>query len=652
MSKKIEEDFIAIAKHRKNFVLRDSQVDLSQHVLDFVNRCDPDKTYFTDMQTFPSSLIAEAGTGTGKSLAYLLPIVRSGKKAIISTNTKALQKQLSSELKDIQKTNSMMTYKILQGASNYACLLRADGLVMPAITNWINQQIREKKSGMIDEFKQKSSKFNKMLWSLIETDPQLCQNSCPQFGRCFYQTAKKDAHMSEIVVMNHDLLLLHYRLETELFKKSQIIVIDEAHHFPEKTRQNLSHKITNSSTSKLIKNINWKCNYIHSLDFTLDANVYEAFEEELFDYFPADIINTIRLKEIHPEAIQVATRMCSQLQEDIALLNQDCRKEFTASDARKLEETLASIQQIFLTNNANNPNWAKVYNVKEGKKKSKTQTIESLPLDISPLLKRLFNTKSIVMTSATLKSGNNFNFLKSQIGQKDAASVSYPSPFDRKNVAMFIPKEIIDPNQPAYHQKIASYMTDIHKKMGGKSLFLFTNKEDLEACKNMLPHESRDQFFIQSHTSEVPDMIRKLQSNDNISLVGLSSLWEGIDVVGKALSCVCVMRMPFNNPEDVIFSALKEKYKIDHNGEDYGFFEEYDLPQMLLKLKQGFGRLVRHETDTGLIVLLDNRFMRKKYRDKVIELLSNYNCYMDLDEAIQNIPDIAFGRFSRISQTI
>jgi ATP-dependent DNA helicase DinG len=422
-----------------------------------------------------------------------------------------------------------------------------------------------------------------------------------------------------------------------------VIAIDEAHHFPDKARKALSDSIHNKTLSKHFGALNWKIENVLHADLWFNDAKYKELEEELFSFLPEENEEkTIRIDKFDDELIEVVNKIRTCLASDAAELKDASDKDpHLMSDYKRVRELSNDFKSVFLNND---DNWIKTYTQRKN-----SVNVDAIPLDVGPLLANMFASKSVIMTSATLRSGNSFDFYKNQIKQPLAKTYSYPSPFCKKHVAIYIPPEPIDPNDKQnYHKKLTDYMATIHKKMHGRSIFLFTNKEDLEACEKLIPQDIRKQFYVQSHTSEIPQMVKALQTENNISLVGLSTLWEGIDVSGKALSCVCVMRMPFMNPDDVVCSALKDKYKKEHNGSDYGFFDEYDLPQMLLKLKQGIGRLIRHETDTGMICLLDNRFMNKKYRNRVIELLEDYDCYDNLDETIEAIPNINFGRFTRI----
>ena len=643
----LKKHFTVLARQRKNFVLRDSQVEMAQNTFDHLSAAKPalivDDILPENSPATPpnSSLLIEAGTGTGKSLAYLIPAILAEKKTIISTNTKALQKQVLEELKDLKKTYPTLEYSLLQGAANYACILKAENAPVTMVQNWINQQIEEKKDGMIDGFRKAGKKFNKDVWQLIATDSNLCQESCKHFNQCFFQNAKKEAKGARVLVVNHDLLLLMFKIDSELFENAECIILDEAHHFPDKCRQILSQTISSHSISKQIHALNWKCKNVYKTNYELDASIYEELEEKIFDYFPDDQLGIIRINEFHPEVKELIEQLRTQLESDGQFLKDRAKLH---GEEKKLLSIVTSLNQIFW---ADNDNWFNTLSIKQ-RGETLIKQIDAVPLDIGKQLYRFYANKKIVFTSATIRSGNSFEFFKSQIGQKDALAYSYPSPFSRKHTSIFIPKEAIEPFQEDYHQKLTDYMVKIHKIMKGRSLFLFTNKEDLESCKKILPSEIFKQFFFQNHSSEVPHMIETLQNNDNISLAGLSTLWEGIDVVGKALSCVCIMRMPFSNPDDVIINALKTKFMQD-NGPGKSFFEEHDLPLMMRKLKQGIGRLIRHETDTGLVVFLDNRFLRKNYKNKVIELLEDYDCFHDLDDAVQAIPNIDFGRFTRLA---
>lgn len=630
MAHLIEADFQNILRNRDNFIFRDAQLEIAKNIYDFIE---------TKKQ---SSLVIEAGTGTGKSLAYLMPIIRSGQTAIVSTNTKALQKQLAGELRFLQKLYPTTKFKILQGASNYACLLKAEGLGLPAVKNWLKDQFSNNGEGMIDDFKKDTKQFKKAVWDLIATDPSLCQESCRFYSECFYQSAKTDARSSSIIIVNHDLLLRGYKIQNDIYTMAKIVVIDEAHQFPDKARNALSHKFSEATLSKHIQLLNWKQRNIHHSNLEFDVETYQRLEEEIFNFFPEEAQIT-RFKEIHKDLRKVVQDTRRQLLEDMEQLSDKMGK-----DKKVFEEIAQDLLKIFLNEDEN---WIKMYTAKKTETKLE-RSFESIPIDVAPLLANMFTDKSVVLTSATLRSGKSFDFFKKQIGQEIAVTTTYPSPFDKNNVAVYIPKDIIDPGHPTYHQTLTNHMVQIHKKMRGRSMFLFTNREDLDSCRQLLPEELKTQFYFQTHTAEIPHMIKTLRSNDNISLAGLSALWEGIDVAGKALSCVCVMRMPFTNPEDILSNAIKDKFKKENpSRNDYEFFDVFELPQMLLKLKQGFGRLIRHETDTGIIALLDNRFLKRKYKNKIIELLEEYECFNDLNEAFDNIPHID-PRFSKIAATI
>lgn len=667
MSNHIEESFRELAKNRHNFNIRDTQVDLATKIYDFLDykvRQNTSATSWADTSTDTNALVIEAGTGTGKSLGYLVPALKHNIKVIISTNTKALQKQVAQEIKSLTKLFPGVKYKVLEGASNYACRLKAGKADYASIHNWIADQ-RVRGTGMVHDFKDKKGNFRKELWDLIATDSNLCEKQCEHFRDCFFQKAREDARDADILILNHDLLLLNFMLDSEIFNTFQAIVIDEAHHLPEKARKVFTKTLGDQTIVKHISSLNTKMVDVYRCPQAyITEQKYADLQEKLFSYYPCDEAQSLQVSTFQEGFLDAVKELRTTLLGDanwLRHMSKDISPEgsdkslysLISQDIKRLSERAEMLEEMFINEDDNR---YMVYTV-EARKNKFIQRFESTPLDISKCLKDLYGKRPVVMLSATLRSGKSFDFYRQQIGQSDASAFCYPSPFAQNNTKIFIPSDPIEPDnykgekRDTYIATLANHVTQLHQRMQGRSLFLFTNKTDLDEVMSVLDSEIREQIFVQTHTSEIPAMVRAIKTSDNLSLAGLNAMWEGIDIVGKSLSCVCIMRMPFTHPEDIFVKAMKQKY-INSGRSDFDFFTEYDLPQMLLKLRQGFGRLIRHEADTGIIAVLDNRFMKKKYRTSVSDILREYECYDDLEEAISHLPEIDNPRAGQIADLI
>jgi ATP-dependent DNA helicase DinG len=569
-----------------------------------------------------SCLVAEAGTGTGKTLAYLIPAVLSGKKIIISTATKTLQDQLF--LKDIPLVRQVLEIPfqatLLKGRSNYLCLYRLentlgfeagyhyrDAHALEAILRWSknthNGDIAEAIN--IPEFS--------ILWPSVTSTVENClSQECPKYGDCFLVKARKKAQEADMIVINHHLFWADRILKNdgfgEILPDAQVIIIDEAHQFAESATQFLGLSISSRQLEDFIQDtIVELCK--ESQNFSEIINQLEQFEQTVISFRLAlgqeskreawhkifeipsikNGINNLK-QELHHQ---------NKILQDIALQSkglENCYK-------RSLE--LFERLQHFLQEENGNPTVRWYETNKRG------FTFNRTPMEISQEFERFRkeSQSTWIFTSATLTVNGQFDHFIHTIGLADAKCQSWESPFDyAKQCLLFLPTNIPDPSTTGFNQAVIQASIPILKASQGRAFILFTSHQALQDAAQLLPDYLDYPLFIQG-TQPKRILLELFKKSNNGILLGTSTFWEGVDVPGPALSCVIIDKLPFASPNDPILSARIETLR--QNGQNP--FISLQLPSAIITLKQGVGRLIRDPKDRGVLTLADPRLLNRSY---------------------------------------
>ena len=633
-------------------------------------------------------LMVEAGTGTGKSMAYLLPAiyysVRNGRRVVISTNTLNLQDQLYQ--KDIPALQACLPVAfrtaILKGRANYLCLRRWLVLsrspnLSPAETQLLIKTLiwlSTTESG--DRSELNLSPRESDLWSRISAQVESCAlSNCPQFrrGNCFVLRARRNAEGAHLLVVNHALLLSDLAASGGVLPEYSHLVVDEAHRLEEEATQQLGftlswgdlhsflaalHQVTSGQRvvgflPELLGSLRSRSAppqtvaALRALVSTATSAVEAAIEEgrgffETLSCFVHDhaeersrpgarlrITSSLRTQpgwsEVEVRWAELASRLESlgrqlrRLEVTIEGLEggQMLEQEGSIAELSGLQSYLARLcsqgDDIVSTPSPNGIYWI------AGGIALEDLTLSSAPLHVGETLNAaLFSKKeSVVLTSATLTTEGGFDYVKERLGLENPRELIVGSPFDyQRSTLLYVVKDIPEPTRPSCQRAVETAITDLVLTLEGRTLVLFTSHAQLRTTSSAIrPRLEEQGILVLAHGLDGSRrrLLQAFKTSPRAVLMGTSSFWEGIDVVGQALSCLVIVKLPFSVPTDPIFAARSEAFEEP--------FRQYSVPQTILRLKQGFGRLIRSRSDRGVVVILDSRVGSKFYGPAFIHSL-------------------------------
>ncbi len=597
--------------------------------------------------------IIEAATGTGKSLAYLLPIVRSEKVAIISTANKALQEQLFyKDIPFVQEHIQDFEAALVKGMGNYICLDRMDKertetqpfLKNPDFTRLLNI-VKEFELSITGDFETLGFTLPNDIRGRVNADSDQCAwRECPFFSRCYVRQMRDKAALSQIIVVNHTLLLLDAVLEGYLLPKRDVIVVDEAHHLEEEATRAFTVTVSESRISALLAQNRLKQHSQADLQEEAKQTMMFAWDRLAQIAHTAYFKGRVTLQEPLEEGLRLAT-VFSKLAESLRTQRPEYMEEPENTLYDKLithtENLAEDIRKVFSVDQRD----AFVYYVeqvlKPGRRGPQLE-ISAAPLDVNTWLREhLFSKSKVICTSATLATvspnpvdpedrGPNFAYFRRRVGLDNA---EYPDvlecilshTFDYANNAMlylprYLPEPVYGPDSNDYTNKIAQEMMRLVEASRGRAFLLFSSKRMLDAVYNIfldrLPTYLEFDLLRQGDFNRI-ELVRRFRESEAAVLFGLKSFWEGVDIAGESLSLVVIDKMPFDPPDDPVHEARVARMKA--SGENW--FGNYVLPQAVLRLKQGLGRLLRTHEDRGVMAILDTRLHTKGYGKLVINAL-------------------------------
>jgi ATP-dependent DNA helicase DinG len=586
------------------------------------------------------TLIAEAGTGTGKTLAYLAPAILSGQRVLVSTGTKNLQEQIF--FKDLptlrQALGRPFTATLMKGRSNYLCLHRfetyrdgvegntsaasrliesGDRVMLPIVDEWAKQT----KTGDRAELRELPEDLP--LWKDIAADAETCLGSeCPRYGDCFVTLMRQRAAESDVVIVNHHLLCADAQLRKsaygEVIPTCATLVVDEAHQLEDVATQYFGVAVSNYRVEDLVRDVESTVMLTPGmLEATsrvtersrtffsgLSMARMEAAEskarytsETFVDYFQDGATLAGALEGL--EATLVLSQQKEQADEAIATL---------ARRARDLHDELSFLIR------ANDADF--VYYVES---RGRGLFLRASPIDVSRLAQEaLFDRmRTTVLTSATLAVEGSFEYFKSRLGIREASQVRVASEFDyARQALLYLPRRVPSPKSPAFSAAAAREVIEILKRTRGRAFVLFTSYAMLRSVQSFVEMSLPFPILVQG-TAPRSTLVEQFRSTPNAVLLATSSFWQGVDVVGEALSCVIVDKLPFASPGDPITAARIESIRA--SGGDP--FADYQVPLAILALQQGLGRLIRHRSDRGLLAVLDPRLRTMGYGRRFLDSL-------------------------------
>ncbi|MGQ0510592.1 MAG: ATP-dependent DNA helicase [Betaproteobacteria bacterium] len=567
-------------------------------------------------------LAVEAGTGTGKTFAYLVPALLAGGKVIVSTGTKTLQDQL--HRRDLPAVRAALasgaTAALLKGRANYVCLHRLEHAGAEARFASREDAARLRQ---IEAFARTSLSGDRADLAEVPEDAPVWQHAtstrenclgqdCPKYKDCFVMRARRDAQAADVVVINHHLffadVLLRDEGVAELLPACNTVIFDEAHQLAETARLFFGDTVASAQLVELSRDARLELRAAGgaSPDFDALAARLEKAARDLRLAFGGEgariAWSQAMAREGFSGALDAVAERLHAL--EVALADQAERSEGLAACLRRAAETGVTLARIREAEGKEDVRWVEVFGA-------------SLHLHVTPLSpaaqfrkQMLDHPRAWIFTSATLALGEDFTHFKRELGIEEAASRSWASPFDfERQSLLYTPRKLpADPNDPEFTPAVIEAALPVLRASGGRAFLLFTTLRALRRAHDLLKDKVEYPLLVQGtgSRSELLDRFRKL---GNAVLLGAASFWEGVDVRGEALSVVLIDKLPFAPPDDPVLAARIEALRAGGGNP----FMEFQLPQAVLQLKQGAGRLIRDENDRGVLVLCDPRLYSKPY---------------------------------------
>jgi len=577
-------------------------------------------------------LVVEAGTGTGKTLAYLIPALLSGKRVVVSTGTKTLQEQLF--FKDLPFLQTLFDHPLsvcyMKGRANYLCRQKLyDAEREPVLTGIeetrefriIRDWERNTETGDRSELRELSESSS--LWWKLDARTEYCAGQkCKQFERCFITEMHRRAAESEIVIVNHHLFFADLAVRDEpyasILPEYSAVVFDEAHEIEDVAGQYFGMSVSNLQVQELVKDVAAVSRRKVFATPELDRALVQLGDRAsaFFALFPEEGRHGFRNQESFLEANESVYR---ELLLAIHVLS--TRLELVQG---AIEDTLPLVRRAKLIQQGlqfwmESGESRYVYWVE---RRGRGTYLQATPIDVAPILAdRLFGrAESVILTSATLSVAGGFEFTQRRLGLENARTLLIESPYDYpKQVVLYVPPHLPDPRQQDFTRRAADEIENVIEASRGRAFVLFTSYQQMRQTHELLRRRLEYPILMQGNAPKNA-LIEAFRATPNAVLFGTSSFWQGVDVQGEQLSCVIIDRLPFAVPTDPVVSARVEAIRQSGGNAFY----DYQIPQAALALKQGFGRLIRGTADRGVLVLLDNRISKLPYGRVFFESLPPY----------------------------
>jgi len=606
-------------------------------------------------------LIVEAGTGTGKTLAYLLPVIRSGKRVIISTGTKNLQEQLF--YKDVPfleqalyrnpASGSRLSVCYMKGRNNYLCRKKLYDLTDQPVLSGLDEieQYRaiaawEKTTGTGDRAELAELPEASLLWYKLDARADACiGQKCSQWERCFITEMRRRAMESDIVIVNHHLFFadLAIKLQAEgapdagILPDAAAVIFDEAHELEDVAGNYFGISVSNLRVEELVRDVENSLQHNRMLSPSLSGAVGSLRERSqlFFSLLPPGegrfSFETRReFLEENGDEFLALNQALSWLAGELEGLPQKPEEVFNF--VRRAQEIQVQLGFALESEDRNTVFWierrggrgrANSRGRSEAEKGGRQNVfLQATPIDVGPILREcLWSTlECAVLTSATLAVGGGFEYIRQRLGIEHARESVLPSHFDYESQALlYVPPDLPDPRTPQFVAKAADRIRRLLEITRGRAFVLFTSYAQMNEIHQRLLGEVEFPMLRQGDAPKSA-LLEEFRLTPNAVLFATSSFWQGVDVQGEQLSCVIIDRLPFAVPSDPVVAARVKA--IDAEGGN-AFFQ-YQVPAAVITLKQGFGRLIRSLHDRGLLVLLDNRILKKQYGRMFVESLPNY----------------------------
>ncbi len=592
-------------------------------------------------------LVAEAGTGTGKTFAYLVPALLAGGKVIVSTGTKNLQDQLfQRDLPTVRDAlKAPVSIALLKGRANYVChyhlertqsdgrfATREDVRHLAKIAKYAKVTQSGDKSGLADVPE------NSPVWMQVTSTRENCLGQeCPQYKDCFVLKARKEAMEADIVVVNHHLFFADVMLRdegvAELLPACNTVIFDEAHQLPETASLFFGESISTSQLLDLARDTRLEA-ATSAKDFAALPTATDALDKAARD-LRLVFKKEGRMPAAATDDLKDWPGALKTLVEKLTQLNGMLEKQAERSEGLEKcwQRAQALLQQLGKWQAGDEPDqvrWLEVFH--------HSVQFNTTPLSIAEIFARQIggHPRAWIFTSATLAVKQDFGHYQTEMGLLEARTACWDSPFNYPEQALlYVPQEMPEPNSPGYTEAVVQAALPLIEASKGRAFLLFTSLRAMQRAHEILTAEFDRRnltypLMLQGEGSR-NELLTRFRAHGNAVLLGSQSFWEGVDVRGEALSLVVIDKLPFAPPDDPVLAARIAQL----NKQGRNAFMEYQLPRAVINLKQGAGRLIRDETDRGVLMICDPRLIGKHYGKRIWQSLPPFRRTREEAEAVK-----------------
>jgi len=587
--------------------------------------------------------VVEAGTGTGKTLAYLIPAISSGRRVVISTATKSLQEQLfQKDIPFLQKHFAPnLKAALMKGRSNFLCISKLNQMQDQPLLKGIQEmddfrQIKDwaKLTETGDRTELTFLPDDSELWGRLDARRDTCTGQkCPSFNPCFVTGMHQRAKEADLIIVNHHLFFADLALKQDDFgsilPEYSAVVFDEAHEMEDVASDYFARQVSNFRFEELARDTDQTLRLLHFLAPSLLRKTQRIRERSrtFFEQFPPregrfpfSRQEREAFLEQHREAYDALLSSLKSLETEMAA--QTGKPEELARLARRSFELRQELMFLFESNEKNFVYWYE--------RRNKGVFLTATPIDVSQTLReRLFEQfDTVILTSATLTVGGRFDYIRQRLGLDQAKERKLPPEFDYPSQALlYLPRKMPDVRDPGFAAKAADEIVQLLEHSQGRAFCLFTSYAQMNDLYERVRSRVSFPVLLQG-TAPRSVLLERFKNTEGAVLFATASFWQGVDVPGEQLSCVIVDRLPFAVPSDPVVAARVEALQ----DEGRNAFAEFQVPQAVLSLKQGFGRLIRTKTDRGVLALLDTRIQRMPYGKIFLESLPRYRVTHELTD--------------------